>query len=306
MSHIAVSCLLVCAMSLQSRADEPAVKLKKDVSLLSFPFKAAEAKAAQEAWAKSLGKTVVEKNSLEMELVLIPPGKFLMGSPANEKDRKTDAAQVEVTLTEAFWLGKTEVTQGQWVQVMSTTPWKVKTYVKEGRDYPATFVSWDDAQKFVKKLSQREGVVYRLPTEAEWEWCCRAGTSSSWSFGATEKDVMHYAWYGGFFAGSSKYYAAASKGNTKDEQYAHQVDQKLANPFGLHDMHGNVAEWCEDVKIDVLPGGTNPKVTIAGQLRVIRGGSWTADLRRLRSAHRGEAAPASRNGGIGFRVLRTP
>ena len=243
---------------------------------------------------------MVEKNSLEMELVLIPPGKFLMGSPANEKDRKTDAAQVEVTLTEAFWLGKTEVTQGQWVQVMSTTPWQGHSYVKEGRDYAAMYVSWDDAQKFVKKLSQREGVAYRLPTEAEWEWSCRAGTSSRWSFGATEKDVTHYAWYGGI--GSD----VNSKGNTKDEQYVHQVDQKLPNPFGLHDMHGNVAEWCEDVKIDVLPGGTNPKVTIAGQLRVIRGGSWTADLRRLRSAHRGEAAPASRNGGIGFRVLRTP
>ena len=259
-------------------------------SPLVFPFTASQATAAQQAWAKSLGKKVVETNSLGMELVLISPGNFTMGSPAGEKDRETDEDQADVTLTEAFWLGKTEVTQGQWQQVMGTTLWKGGAYVKEGRDYAATYVSWEDAQEFIQKLSERDGATYRLPTEAEWEWSCRAGTSSRWSFGENDGDLSRYAWY---------------DGNTKDERYAHQVGQKLANPFGLHDMHGNVWEWCEDVTFGKLPGGTNPKVTTAGENRVLRGGSWVIGPRDTRSATRNRFTPVNRNNNAGFRVSRT-
>ena len=266
-------------------------------SPLVFPFTASQATAAQQAWAKSLGKKVVETNSLGMELVLIPAGKFTMGSPATEQDRKEDEDQADVTLTKAFWLGKTEVTQGQWQQVMGTTPWKGKDYVKEGRDYAATYVSWEDAQEFIQKLSERDGATYRLPTEAEWEWSCRAGTASRWSFGESDGDLGRYAWYGGFDGG----------GNTKDENYAHQVGQKLANPFGLHDMHGNVSEWCEDWYAANYYGKSppeDPKGPPAGSSRVIRGGGWHYDAVFCRAAFRVAAPPVFRRSRIGFRVVR--
>ena len=262
---------------------------------LSWPFSAAQAKAAQDAFAKSLGKNVIEKNSLGMELVLIPPGKFTMGSPANEKDRKQDEDQVEVTLTSPLWLGKTEVTQAQWQKIMGTTPWKGQSNVKEGPDYAATYVSWKDTAEFLKKLSQRDGVTYRLPTEAEWEWSCRAGTSSRFSFGNNDSDLGRYGWYGGYFGDA----------NAKEEKYAHEVGKKLANPFGLYDMHGNVWEWCEDVKIDKLPGGINPKVSTGGMDRVFRGGSWVFDQPATRSAYRNWDSPDFSDFNIGFRISRS-
>lgn len=241
---------------------DPALSAKGKVPPLVWPFTAGQAKAAQESLAKSLGKNVIEKNSLGMELVIIPPGKFMMGSPANEEDRHQgedeDEGQVQVTLTAPFWLGKTEVTKSQWEKIMGTTPWKGQVFVEEGPDYAATDVSWDDVQKFLKKLSQRDGVTYRLPTEAEWEWSCRAGTSSRFSFGDNDSELDRYGWYGGI----------ADEDNADAEEYAQQVGKKLANPFGLYDMHGNVWEWCEDVKIDQLPGGNNPKVLIGGNYRV--------------------------------------
>ena len=264
------------------------------VAPLVWPFTSAQAKAAQETLAKSLGKNVIEKNSLGMELVLIPPGKFTMGSPPNEKDRDKDEDQVEVTLTSPFWLGKTEVTQGQWQKLMGTTPWKGQSWVKEGPDHAATYVSWDDAQEFIKKLSQRDGITYRLPTEAEWEWSCRAGTSSRFSFGDNDAELGRYGWYGAFNDGSSK-----------DEKNAHEVGKKLTNPFGLYDMHGNVGEWCEDVKTDKRPGGINPQVTTGSESRVFRGGSWYLIPRLSRSADRSGYAPDLRLYDIGFRISRT-
>ena len=169
--------------------------------------------------------------------MLIPPGKFRMGSPPEEKDREKSEDQVDVTIAKSFYLGTTEVTQGQWRTVMVTTPWKGrKGDVREGKDYPATFVSWYDAQEFCKKLGEMENAAYRLPTEAEWEYACRGGTTTRFSFGEDERTLGDYAWWGSFI----------DDGNTKDEFYAHEVGRKKPNPFGLYDMHGNVFEWCED------------------------------------------------------------
>ncbi|MFM7831452.1 MAG: formylglycine-generating enzyme family protein, partial [Planctomycetaceae bacterium] len=180
-------------------------------------------------------------NTIGMKLVLIPAGTFLMGSPASDKDRVDNETQHQVTLTKPFSMGRTEVTQGQWKKVMGMEPWKGQAFVQEGDDYPAVYVSWDDAVEFCKKLSAMEGKVYRLPTEAEWEYACRGGTKTAFSFGDDEAELSKYAWWGGI----------VGNGNAKDEQYphqqyAHRVAQKLANPFGLHDMHGNVSEWCSD------------------------------------------------------------
>lgn len=256
---------------------------------LTIPFTAAQAQAAQAAWAKSLGKMVVETNTLGMEFVLIPPGTFQMGSPTSEVGRGQEEDQVKVTLTEPIWLWRTEVAQGQWKQVMGTTPWKGKPYFKAGDDYAANYVSWNDAQEFVRKLSQRDSETYRLPTEAEWEWSCRAGTASRWSFGESEADATRYEWYGS---------------TLKTGQHPHEGGLKFENPFGIYDMHGNVMEWCDDVYVAKLPGGTNPNVIIGGNLRILRGGAWDYGSRLMRSANRSTAMPEFRNYNMGFRVSR--
>jgi formylglycine-generating enzyme required for sulfatase activity len=132
-----------------------------------------------------------------MEMVLIPPGNFTMGSPDAEKYHRPDESQVDVTLTKAFYLGKTEVTQGQWRAIMGTRPWRGKQQVLEGDNCPATYVSWKEARTFCRKLSDREKLPYRLPTEAEWEYACRAGTTTRYSFGDDAGSLSNYGWWGG-------------------------------------------------------------------------------------------------------------
>ena len=174
-----------------------------------------------------------EPNSIGMEMIEIPAGKFTMGSPAGEKNRQDDEEQVAVTLTKSFWLGKTEVTQGQWQAVMSTEPWKGQEFVQTDKNGAATFVSWNDATAFCQRLTDSDhkngklpaGEAYRLPTEAQWEYACRAGTQTMWSFGDDDKELGEYAWF---------------DGNAAREQYAHAAGLKKPNPWGLHDMHGNV------------------------------------------------------------------
>jgi len=188
-----------------------------------------------------------------MELIEIPAGKFTMGSPEDEKDHCYAEAQVTVTLTKPFGLGKTEVTQGQFKKVMDTEPWSGEDFVKADKDFPATYVDWIDATKFCQKLTEIErnagklkaNEEYRLPTEAEWEYACRAGTETAFSFGNDESKLGDYAWF---------------KGNVVDvdELYAHKVGMKRPNPWGLHDMHGNVWEFCSDWYGEALSGGTDP------------------------------------------------
>jgi formylglycine-generating enzyme required for sulfatase activity len=196
---------------------------------------------------------------------------------------------------------------------MQTAPWRGEDYVKEGDNYPATYVNWADAIDFCEKLSEQErsagrlpsGWQYTLPTEAQWEYACRAGTTTRYSFGDAQSDLPEYAWI---------------EKNTKaaGEEYAHQVGQKKANGFGLHDMHGNVMEWCRDWYSDKLPGGTDPLVKIGqatdfgepssakslgpGAARVFRGGNWFVGGAFCRSAARHERTPAFRLFNLGFRV----
>jgi formylglycine-generating enzyme required for sulfatase activity len=185
---------------------------------------------------------------------------------------------------------------------MQTTPWSGQTYAKEGAEIPAIYVSWEDAAEFCQKLTilERqtgqlpEGWEYTLPTEAQWEYACRAGTSTAYSFGNDESDLIDFGWYG----------LRESDGNAKEEPYAHPVGQKKPNAFGLYDMHGNVWEWCRDWFQAELPGGTDPEVTSqqSPAHRVDRGGSWFYPAEYSRSAARGGFAPRARSLDLGFRV----
>jgi formylglycine-generating enzyme required for sulfatase activity len=236
-------------------------------------------------------------NSVGMKLVLIPAGEFWMGSPDSDQYAKDDEKpQHQVRITRPFYLGVTEVTQGQYRSVTGMTP----SYFKGSDDLPVEQVSWNDAIAFCNKLSDREGLKpyyqsgagvpsggdgYRLPTEAEWEYACRAGTTTRYSFGDDEASLGEYSWFG----------------------ETHPVGQKRPNTFGLYDMHGNVAEWCWD-GYDKDSYRQSPVVDATGLLqassRVFRGGVWRFGPRYARSAARYRDAPDLRDYCVGFRLAR--
>ena len=236
-------------------------------------------------------------NSIGMKLKLIPAGEFLMGSPAGEVDHdEQEGPQHRVRITKPFYMGVTEVTQGQWLAVTGTKPWSEidQDYVKEGQNFPAVSMNWNEAIEFCEKLSIKEGKNYRLPTEAEWEYACRAGTSTAYSFGSNSDSLSDYAWW--------------EKNATKvGEDYAHEVGTRKPNPFGLYDMHGNVWEWCQDVYSEQTYGsrsGTtiDPISTAGSEFRIIRGGSWHIFSRDPRSAVRAWSLPVKGSGNYGLRI----
>ena len=229
-----------------------------------------------------------------MDFVWIEPGEFVMGSPASEGGRYDDEIQHRVTLTKGFYLGAYEVTQAQWQAVMGTTPWAGQPYVQSNPNHPAVYVSWEDAQAFISKLNAAAGKqIYRLPTEAEWEYAARAGTTTRWSFGEYQSPLGNYAWY---------YENAWDAGL----QYAQPVGTKRPNPWGLYDMHGNVAEWCQDwygaydVSAEFDPQGPS-----TGSGRVIRGGGFGDGAQGVRSAGRGISPGYLSGDSVGVRLLRT-
>jgi formylglycine-generating enzyme required for sulfatase activity len=230
-----------------------------------------------------------------MVLAPIPAGTFLMGSPESEKGRYEDEGpQHRVTLSNDFWIGIHPVTQQQYEAVMGDNPSKFK-----GPDRPVEQVSWEDAVAFCERLNKQtsdlpEGNEFRLPTEAEWEYCCRAGLTTRFCFGDDEELLGEYAWYG-----------------TNSEQETHPVGKKRANEWGLHDMHGNVWEWCLDA-VERLKAartyvdGVVDPASIKGGRRVLRGGSWFVGGRGCRSAFRFADEPGFRIVNLGFRVCLAP
>jgi formylglycine-generating enzyme required for sulfatase activity len=264
--------------------------------LLVSPFASATPELGQADCAASLGLPVEWKNSLGMAFRLIPPGEYEMGS-AESEDGRSDAEgpQHKVRITRPSYLQSTVVTQGHWKQLMGTSPWSGESLVKEGSDYPAVYVSWDDAVAFCRRLSEQDGEEYRLPTEAEWEWACRAGSQTAYGFGDDSSQLGAYGWF---------------EENADDigEAYAHRVGEKKPNGFGLYDMHGNVWEWSGDwFDKDWYGKSTvaDPQGPSTGSLRVIRGGSWDFSTLRARSACRDRYSPDNRDFNLGFRVLRS-
>lgn len=249
-------------------------------------------------------------NSLGMKFVRIEPGQFWMGSPQNEEGRFDDETQHHVKLTKPFFMATTTVTQKQWTDVMATVlnP-KQATLAGVGDDYPMYDVSWQEAVDFCKKLGSRDGHHYRLPTEAEWEYACRAGTSSAYG-GTGRLDEM------GWFADNSgdARIDSANIWTTDVAHYGdrlranhcatHPVGKKRPNAWGLFDMHGNVGQWCQDAyKADVTGETLNPMVEGDGTApRVLRGGSWRDGPLFCRSAFRYRFAPGFRFNLIGFRI----
>jgi formylglycine-generating enzyme required for sulfatase activity len=245
----------------------------------------------------------VYRNSIGMEFVLIPSGTFMMGSRANDREAQVDERpQHQVTISKPFYMAAHEVTQAQWEAVMGSNPYTMRRSTSRwdrlisqpGRfiapQKPAT-VSWFDVQDFIRRLNERENHNrYRLPTEAEWEYAARSGSTTSYSFGDNAAHLGRYAWFGGDFATGS----------------IHPVGQKLPNPWGLYDVHGNVWEWVQDWYAadyysrspPVDPPGPN-----SGSERVVRGGSWHQSSDSWRSAFRKKYPPDYRGISIGFRLV---
>jgi formylglycine-generating enzyme required for sulfatase activity len=233
-------------------------------------------------------------------MVFIPPNTFTMGSPTNDQDHNiNEVPQTTVTLTRGFWIGKYEVTQGEYVSVMDTNP----SFFLGDLSRPVESVGWQDATNYCAKLTQRElaagrilpGSQYRLPTEAEWECAVRAGTATRFSYGdddANYTSLTNYAWF-------------LDLGHP--DLTVHAVGQKLPNPWGLYDMYGNVWEWCQDW-YDSLPGGvqvdpTGPPGPVLFESKVIRGGAYDYPNSSCRAASRLFATQFHDDTDLGFRVV---
>jgi len=286
---------------------------------------------------------------MKLELVLIPAGKFMMGSPETEKERANDETQHEVTLSQAFYMGKFEVTVGQFARFVEAAgyqtqaetegfvlAWDGKEYAKfkganwrkpgfeQGLDYPVCEVSWNDATAFCKWATERTaGVppapipaaetaavrkwVVRLPTEAEWEYAARAGTTTAYPWGENQDDGKGWGNSVGHTIKRQTLNADhVFNNNNSDDGWAFTapVGKFRANGFGLHDTLGNVWEWCGDWYGNYAAGAaTDPKGAADGQFRVRRGGCSDDDLGSCRAARRSESLPGGKSANVGFRVV---
>jgi formylglycine-generating enzyme required for sulfatase activity len=225
-----------------------------------------------------------------MKFAWIPPGTFLMGSPKDEADRSDDETQHKVTLSKGFYMGIHLVTQEHWQAVMGNNP----SNFKGEKNLPVEQVSWEDCQEFIKKLRDKDKKAYRLPSEAEWEYACRAGTTTPFFFGATiSTDQANYD--------GNHIYGNGKKGVYR--QKTTPVGSFPANTWGLFDTHGNLWEWCQDWLGDYPQNDVvDPQGPHAGQYRVLRGGSWLYIPQFCRSACRGGNQPGFRINFYGLRV----
>lgn len=242
-----------------------------------------------------------KKNFLGMTFVRVPAGTFTMGTIDSQPGETPRPAHL-VTITKPLYMQVTTVSQGQWKQIMGTAPWRAfGSNIMDGDDYPAVYMSWNQIQDFILKLNLMNVGSYRLPTEAEWEYACRAGTKTRYSFGNDEDDLERYAW--------------CNTGSQQDMTfqwmerglYPHRVATKRPNRWGLYDMHGNVAQACQDW-FGPYPEGpvTDPVGPDRGTYRVIRGGGIFSNSLGCRSDYRVQIGPDRKAEGMGFRLVMDP
>ena len=214
--------------------------------------------------------------TIAAEFALIPGGTFLMG----------DAVLHQVVISKPYYMQATEVTQGQWKKIMGSNPSMFNTC---GDDCPVENISWVDVQEFIRRLNQKEGTnKYRLPTEAEWEFVCRADSALKGAPGAKENEFRDYAWY-----------------DANSDRKTHPVAAKKPNAWGLYDMQGNVLEWCQDWHDDYPKGKMiDPKGASSGQHKVLRGGAWLGNPTTLQCNFRSQDYPVVRSNDIGFRLSK--
>lgn len=264
--------------------------------LAKAPFDSVTARAHQAAWASYLDMKVENTNSVGAKMILVPPGEFQMGSSPDERP------QHRVVITRPFLMGATEVTFGQFKKFLAASNYKTeaeqarapKTYLSPGYgvtdDSPISVITWNDAVEYCRWLSAQEKVTYRLPTEAEWEYACRSGMPTDFSFGNDEHLLTQYGWYTDNANGT-----------------AHAVGIKLPNAFGLFDMHGNLFEWCHDFFDESwyqISPTNDPQGPTSGSFHVVRGGHWNSTADNCRSAHRLNHTPSHRFNHLGFRCVR--
>ena len=281
-------------------------------AMISFPSLGCtqirqEEKPVEKVEAKSTGRvtgTGPHQSALGIEMVEIPAGRFAMGSPESEEGRYDNERQHEVVISRPFLAAKYEVTQGQWKSVMGGNP---SSFDKCGDDCPVEEVSWYDAVEFCNRLSALEGLTlaywisgknvawdrsvngYRLPTEAEWEYACRAGIETRFNTGSSDSDLGRAGWYHG-----------------NSGHGTHPVGQKAPNGWGLYDMHGNVWERCWDRYGDYPRGRlADPDGPMSGSDRVLRGGCWGISTRGCRSARRCRSGPGHGHCDLGLRLFRS-
>ena len=271
-------------------------------------------------WAEAMGRDQYglwlrfRVGEVTQKLRWIPPGRFLMGSPKDEAGRFDREAQHEVVITKGYWFFDTPVTQALWTAVMSDNPSRFKSQIR-----PVENISWEDSQKFIETINTSyPGLALRLPTEAEWEYACRAGTTTATYAGDLDikgennAPVLDYiAWYGGNSGVDFELENGYDSSNWTDKQYkhtkagSHPVAGKISNAWGLYDMLGNVYEWCEDwYAVYDLEQQENPVGPALGTLRVSRGGGWSRDARDVRAAYRDYRTPDGRFDNLGFRCAR--
>ena len=278
----------------KAKAEQQAAEAKAKAEQQAAEAKAKAEQQAVEARDKLSNEIGVGRVGATLQMLLAgkivmtyafcPAGFFTMGSLSEDDGRSDDENQVSVTQSKAFWMAKTEVTQEQWQAVMGSNPSHFK-----GDKLPVENVSWDAAQEFIKKVNGSgeisAGWKLCLPTEAQWEYACRAGENGPFSGGSIDE----VAWY-----------------NENSESKTHPVGTKKQNAWGLHDMHGNVSEWCADWYGNELPGGADPLGPSSGVRRVLRGGSWNHGADGSRAASRGRGSQDYRVIILGFRPALVP
>ncbi len=242
-------------------------------------------------------ETFLLPGGVPLTMMWVPAGTYTMGSPDTEQDHLSDEGPQHPVTVPGFWMGKYELTKAQWTAVMETTPWSGRSCVLHDPNSPAVYVSWNDAQSFITALNTYTGLTFRLPSESEWEYACRAGTTTRFYWGDDPSYTVGnaYCWWT---------YNVWEIG----ELYAHVVGLKLPNLFGLYDMSGNVWEWCEDDShgdYRVAPSdGTSWVDSPRGSYRVLRGGSWGSSGSYCRSAPRYDYYPSSTCNYLGLRLAR--